>query len=130
MMSAGIGEWPEKWLEKAAEVEAELGLPQGSAVELGRVAEERIRQNDMWGIQRVSLAEWSLIIGEEYGEAIEIACSTHFEYEELDLEERIQRLSALRTEISHTAAVAIQWMEHLSEAIADLEAPGEDESDE
>lgn len=105
------------------ELEGSIEVPTGCLAEIGRVIDERIRQHEIWGIQRVSLAEWGLILGEEYGEAIADATSLHFtNADEVPRARTIANLQCLRDELSHTAAVAIAWMEHVTE---NLEALGE-----
>jgi hypothetical protein len=114
--------------EKYALLDAEdepdyiLETPAETLPEIRRVLEERIRQAEIWGVQRVSMAEWGLILGEEYGEAIQDATQLHFSpAEKLAPNERRRRMIDLRRELSHTAAVSIAWMEHISEMLQELE---------
>ena len=46
-------------------------------VALDDVFDERQRQNAKWGVQRHSWPEWMAILGEEYGEACQLANWNH-----------------------------------------------------
>ena len=73
---------------------------------LEAIARERARQDAKWGFpQRRTHAEWGIILGEEFGEALREANEIHFE-REVDPDN-------LRAELIQTAAVCISWLEHL-----------------
>lgn len=77
--------------------------------------DERRRQIAKFGDQsHRSPAEWAVILGEEYGEAMREACDLHFLGQrgytpqiEADVRDR------LRIELVQTAAVCVAWIEAL-----------------
>lgn len=71
------------------------------------VAAERDRQDVKWGYPRTQLSnfEWMTILTEETGEAAE-AC-LHLRYGSA-----ITRADLIK-EVTHVAAVAVAWLEHL-----------------
>jgi len=73
------------------------------------VLEERKRQNAKWGAQRHSWPEWIAILTEEVGEASQETVQEHFH--------PTGDLLALRTELVHVAAVAVQIVEHVDECL-------------
>lgn len=82
-------------------------LPLSTFSVLLAIAAERQRQDDTWGVQRHLWPEWIAILTEEVGEAAHEA-----------VEERwlpTGDLAALRTELVHVAAVAVQIIEHIDE---------------
>ena len=68
------------------------------------LARERDRQQQKWGIQTHSIAEWMMILGEEYGEACKAGNECYF---------RDESLGKLRKELVQTMAVALAIVEGL-----------------
>ena len=68
------------------------------------LARERDRQQQKWGIQTHSIAEWLMILGEEYGEACKAGNECYF---------RDDSLKILRKELIQTMAVALAIIEGL-----------------
>lgn len=75
---------------------------------LDDVLEERIRQSEKWGTQRLSWPEWIAVLGEEFGEASKAAVDIHWQHNATTLDQ-------LREELVHVAAVAVQIIEHIDE---------------
>ena len=76
---------------------------------LSLVDEERNRQVEKWGTQRLSWVEWVSILAEEVGEAAQQANEVHFDPTGcLDKE-------GLLLEVTQVAAVAVAIIEHLLE---------------
>lgn len=61
------------------------------------VLAERRRQIEKWGVQTHAPGQWSLILGEEYGEVCQAALES----------------ANLREELVQVAAVALAWAEQL-----------------
>ncbi len=80
---------------------------------LQAVADERIRQNLLWGVQRHSWPEWMCILTEEIGEAAQNANQLHWESGKTAIQ-----LATLREELVHSAAVIVAMIEHLDEIAA------------
>jgi len=76
----------------------------GEAAALDEIIFERFRQQQKWGLQTHSIAEWMMILGEEYGEACKAGNECYFRDESLD---------KLRKELVQTAAVALAILEGL-----------------
>jgi hypothetical protein len=68
------------------------------------VSKERDRQQQKWGPQTHSIAEWLMILGEEYGEACQAGNECYF---------RDESLARLRKELIQTMAVALAIIEGL-----------------
>ena len=68
------------------------------------VKDERERQNNKWGEQNHDSYTWLAILVEEIGELAQAALHNSFGGE---------AKGTLRTELLHTAAVAIQWLEDI-----------------
>lgn len=66
------------------------------------ITTEREKQNDKWGQQNHPAEIWSLILGEEYGEAQEAILHNKFGG---------SHANTLREELVQLAAVAVQWIE-------------------
>jgi hypothetical protein len=66
------------------------------------VIHERERQLERWGVQDHDDGTWSLILGEEYGEACQAALQ-HSSSDPTDL----------RAELVQVAAVAVAWIDCL-----------------
>lgn len=73
---------------------------------LADIGAERIRQLELWGVQRVSWVEWISILAEEFGEA-------SVEANHLNWQHPKASLANLRTELVQTAAVAAAIVEHI-----------------
>ncbi len=73
------------------------------------IIRERERQTEKWGLQRHSFAEWIAILVEEVGEASEQVVEYTFRNK--------SHIHQLREELIHTAAVAVQILEHIDELI-------------
>lgn len=69
---------------------------------LSEIKIERARQNEKWGVQTHSIAEWMMILGEEFGEACNEGNEAYF---------RDAPLDELRKELIHTMAVAFAIVE-------------------
>jgi len=67
---------------------------------------ERDRQQKKWGVQTHSIAEWLMILGEEYGEACKAGGESYF---------RDDSLGELRKELTQTAAVALAIIEGIDD---------------
>tara|TARA_R110002167_G_scaffold331706_1_gene538408 strand:- start:59227 stop:59535 length:309 start_codon:yes stop_codon:yes gene_type:complete len=86
---------------------------------LNEVHEERLRQNNKWGIQDHNCIEWIAILTEEVGEAAKEAVDFHFanvatgDRVSSELTEQEQRISDYRKEMIQVAAVAAQAVESL-----------------
>jgi len=65
-----------------------------------QVADERSAQDNRWGEQNHDNGTWSLVLGEEYGEACQAALQ-HSPTDPTDL----------RAELIQVAAVAVAWVE-------------------
>lgn len=102
---------------------------------LNEVKEERIRQNEKWGVQNHSPIEWVGILTEETGEVSKEAVDYHFangivsakDFEDMGGDEmvttqvvagsteahalQLQRMADYRKELIQVAAVAIQAIE-------------------
>ncbi len=75
------------------------------------VADERAKQNEKWGVQRHGPFTWLAILTEEVGELAEAALHDEFGGEHAD---------TLKEELTHVAAVAVQWLEQLEWEELDL----------
>jgi len=86
---------------------------------LERVADERKRQDEKWGVQDHNAVEWVAILTEEVGEASKEAVDFHFNNGTEDVntpasrEVQEKRIKALKKELIQTAAVAIQAVESI-----------------
>lgn len=83
------------------------------------IIDERVRQEEKWGIQRLSWTEWIATLMEEVGEAACAANTVHWAIRResygataFPLE---PLLGKLREELVHTAAVAVQMIEQIDE---------------
>lgn len=103
-----------------------------TAAELFRVADERRRQHELWGLQRLPGHEWLGILAEEAGEVAKDVNALRWEKHLVTEKAQFRKLQELRKELIQTAAVAIAWAEHVSEELEYLEAitAGEAEDDE
>ena len=72
---------------------------------LSEVEDERVRQNEKWGLQNHNPVEWIAILTEEVGEAAKEAVDMHLE--------NINRVKQYRKEVIQAAAVAVQMVESL-----------------
>jgi NTP pyrophosphatase (non-canonical NTP hydrolase) len=75
-----------------------------SAGSIDRVIAERERQNEKWGVQTHDDGVWAAILGEEFGEVCQAALHDQFGGD---------HAGTLREELTHVAAVAVQWLEAL-----------------
>ena len=83
---------------------------------LADVAQERARQDHLWGTQDHDDGVWSLILTEEVGEASEQALRLMFPPMSDEAWEgygRLGTMTRLRTELIQVAAVAVAWVEAL-----------------
>ncbi len=71
---------------------------------LVQIRQERVRQDAKWGPQDHSDIEWSLILAEEFGEAMKECNEVHF---------RDKDPAELRKELVQVAAVAVHWLENM-----------------
>jgi len=72
------------------------------------VKAERIRQDELWGVQDHHPVEWLSILGEEFGEVSKAVCEAHFKgYESTG------NWDNYRTELIQVAAVAVSMVECL-----------------
>ena len=71
---------------------------------LDEISQERTRQQQKWGVQTHSIAEWMMILGEEYGEACKAGNEVYF---------RDDSLAKFRKELVQTMAVALAIIEGL-----------------
>jgi len=74
---------------------------------LDEIVLERNRQQQKWGRQTHSVAEWLMILGEEYGEACKAGNECYFRDDSFD---------KLRKELVQTMAVALAIVEGLDSA--------------
>lgn len=66
---------------------------------------ERVRQDKKWGFpQTRTIAEWIMILAEEFGEASQEANEVHF---------RDKETGELEDELIQTAAVIVSMLEHM-----------------
>ena len=79
---------------------------------LSEIDVERDRQDAKWGEQTHSWPEWMTILLEEVGEASREAVELHFNAPGT-IGEHIDKLTALRTELVQTAAVAVHMIEKI-----------------
>lgn len=94
-----------------------LNLTDSREAEEGGLASiicERDRQQQKWGIQTHTIAEWLMILGEEYGEACKAGNESYF---------RDEPLGRLRKELVQTAAVALAIIEGLDKPRPEVEKP-------
>ncbi len=83
---------------------------------LNEIADERIRQNQKWGVQNHSPIEWISILAEEVGEASKEALEYHFKNIGNNCapnEWNFEKLAKYRAELIQVAAVAAQMVECL-----------------
>lgn len=92
------------------------------------ILEERERQNAKWGTQRHSWPEWMSILAEEVGEAAREANQAHW-LKVADQSFKAPKVQALREELVHSAAVAVQIIEHLDEWLGVHGSAGDDQGD-
>jgi hypothetical protein len=85
-----------------------------AASALASVRAERLRQQEKWGTQRHSWPEWMAILGEEYGEACQAVVHATVPHDDWTVGPK-ELLDMMRTELVHTAAVAVQIIEHIDE---------------
>lgn len=78
------------------------------------IQQERGRQGGIWGRQRLSWAEWLLVLTEEVGEACADANALTW-HDGTTFEGKMQARFRLRHELVQVAAVAVQIIEHLTE---------------
>ncbi|WP_051590892.1 MazG-like family protein [Bacillus sp. UNC438CL73TsuS30] len=71
---------------------------------------ERLRQNDLWGLQRHNWGKWLGILGEEFGEVCQAINKIHFPKDAKPTD-----ASNLYEELIHVAAVASAIAEHVLE---------------
>lgn len=76
---------------------------------------ERVRQDHRWGVQRLTWPEWMSVLVEEVGEAQRAANQEYWATHPIKTPERVARLTALRDELIQSAAVAVAFIEHVTE---------------
>jgi hypothetical protein len=86
-----------------------LALPASFANAFAKAKAERLRQERKWGHQHHDLAWWSVILGEEYGEA----CKAIYEYMSSAGSGTIDEVIA---ELTQVAAVALAALQDIEEA--------------
>ena len=74
------------------------------------VTDERKRQHELWGVQRLDWPVWIAVLTEETGESAEAALEAHFNPD--------KSLAHLREELVQVAAVAVAIVEHIDEVSA------------
>lgn len=78
---------------------------------LQAVLEERVRQDNQYGVQDHPAEWWLVILGEEYGELCQVALETHFDN---GPDKRcLGGVKNLRTEAVQVAAVALAMVESI-----------------
>ena len=83
---------------------------------LEAVAQERARQDGLWGEQNHESGLWALILGEEFGEACKSSLQVRFDMTWADTgmteeEYRDILVKHLRSELIQVAAVSVAWVE-------------------
>ncbi len=92
------------------------------------ILQERKRQTAKWGEQRLSWPEWMSILSEEVGEAARMANQAHW-LKVADQSFKAPKVQAFREELVHSAAVAVQIIEHLDEWLGVHVPAGNDQDD-
>jgi hypothetical protein len=77
---------------------------------VAEIEEESLRQIRKWGVQTHTLAEWALIAGEEFGEAMKEACDLHFGYS-FDSSGSVHARVRLRKELLQTVTLLLKMAE-------------------
>jgi NTP pyrophosphatase (non-canonical NTP hydrolase) len=80
------------------------------------VFEERLRQNDIWGLQRHNWGKWLGILGEEFGEVCQAINRIHFPNDAKPTDS-----ANLYEELIHVAAVASAMAEQVLEESEQIE---------
>jgi hypothetical protein len=97
------------------------------------VTRERRLQHQKWGTQRLSWPEWASVLLEEVGEAAREGNQLYWSSPVTPDAEAYLKAKALEKEVTHAAAVAVAWLEHIQEALAAGPIPdlgeGEDEDE-
>lgn len=83
----------------------------GTSIVLGEVFGERLRQDAKWGEQNHGLADWTDILGEEFGEVCKASVERRAAVECGNTEEANHQLQNLRIELVQLAAVAVSIVE-------------------
>lgn len=78
---------------------------------LDEVRKERERQDNKWGEQNHSPAEWLMILGEEVGEANKAALETHFNKTYKTVENDYSYYREELIQVAATAVVAIEALD-------------------
>ena len=76
-------------------------------VVLNDIIDERKRQDERWGVQRLEWPVWMAVLTEEVGESAEASLEAHFNPQ--------APLGHLREELVQVAAVAVAMIEHIDE---------------
>lgn len=80
------------------------------------ILDERLRQIEKWGIQKVSLPEWMTILGKEFGESCQEALRCHFGFDGAPGEHMgDSRVVRFRREIVQVATVAFAILEFVDQ---------------
>lgn len=69
-----------------------------------KIADERDRQDEKWGVQDSNDTEWATVLGEEFGEVCQEALRCHFGNKDA---------ADLEIELIQVAAVAVAWIDCL-----------------
>lgn len=75
---------------------------------IDKIRKERTKQEQKWGQQNHSTAEWCMILGEEVGEVNKAALEAHFKMDNPE-----QKLKEYKEELIQVAALAINMIESL-----------------
>lgn len=93
---------------------------------LGEVEQERLKQDQKWGVQNHSPSDWLTILGEEFGEACKAALEAKFQKDYPAQYTGEVGLHLYRKELIQVAAVAIAAIESLDRnELAKAQSDGE-----
>lgn len=97
------------WDDKATQVIPNTGITVGSSI-LGEIARERVAQDQKWGQQNHSPADYYMIFAEEVGEAAKEIVEYNMNR---SLKGRVERVEKLRYEMIQALAVGVALIESL-----------------
>lgn len=96
-------------------------VPAATSAEIGRVFQERARQDTIWGKQRLTWPEWGSIFAEEAGELHQEINQAHFRPRPASMRRRAIDVKRMREEAIQAAAVLVAMAEHLTEELERIE---------